>query len=339
MKKYLTTYDINPMVVRLAHFLNGLHKNPQSIPLKIYGIPRGGIPVAYLLTKFGFILADTPEEADIFVDDIIDSGRTLERWCDEYPGKPFFALIDAENKEDDTWYVFPWEVKDPLKSNTDDSIAGTILNRIKLAGAPYFANDNIAAFLEEGDIQKLQDEVATRILSVMQGLVIDVDNDHNTQDTAKRVAKMYLQEVFKGRYEKAPAKTFFPNAKKLDEMYITGPISIRSTCSHHFVPIIGQCWVGVIPGESVIGLSKFNRIIDWLASRPQIQEELIIQIADELEKTIKPRGLAIVLKANHMCMTWRGVKEPGDSLMTNSVMRGIFREKPEARAEFMALIK
>lgn len=339
MKKYLDNDDIANLCLVLSHRIERLVTRKENLPINVFGIPRGGIPVAYLLTAFGFTVATKPEDADIFVDDIIDSGRTLERWCDEYPGKPFFALMDAENKQPDTWYVFPWEVRDPLKNNTDDSIAGTILNRIKLAGAPYFANDNIAAFLEEGDILKLQDEVATRVLSVMRGLIIDVDNDHNTQDTAKRVAKMYIQEVFKGRYEEAPTKTFFPNAKKLDEMYITGPISIRSTCSHHFVPIIGQCWVGVIPGESVIGLSKFNRIIDWLASRPQIQEELIIQIADELEKTIKPQGLAIVLKANHMCMTWRGVKEPGDSLMTNSVMRGIFREKPEARAEFMALIK
>lgn len=337
MQEFLNNNDIKTMVFDLAKTIKDAF--PINSLIKVYGIPRGGVPVSYLLTRFGLTIADTPEEADVFVDDIIDSGRTMERWCDEYPGKPFLALISEENKKPGTWYVFPWEVKDPLRSTTDDTIAGTILNRIKLAGAPYFANDNIAEFFEEGDIKKLQDEVAIRILAVMKGLIIDVENDHNTKGTAERVAKMYIQEVFKGRYEKHPTTTFFPNIKKLDEMYITGPISIRSTCSHHLVPIIGQCWVGVIPGESVIGLSKFNRLIDWLASRPQIQEELIIQIADELERTIEPKGLAIVLKANHMCMTLRGVKEPSDSLMTNSVMRGIFREKPEARAEFMALIK
>jgi GTP cyclohydrolase I len=180
--------------------------------------------------------------------------------------------------------------------------------------------------------------LSKRASHFLRGLVIDIDNDHNTKGTADRIAKMYLQEVFKGRYLPAPKVTDFPNAKGLDEVYTIGPITIRSACSHHFVPIIGRCWIGIIPGDRVIGISKFNRIVDWIASRPQIQEEMAMQIANYIEEQIQPKGLAVIIEATHMCMTWRGVKEPMESMMKNSIMRGVFRDKPEARAEFMALV-
>ena len=149
---------------------------------------------------------------------------------------------------------------------------------------------------------------------------------------------MYLTEVFKGRYTKRPKVTDFPNAKKLDEIYTVGAISVRSACSHHLVPITGKCWIGVIPSERVIGLSKFNRITDWVMSRPQIQEEGAIQLADTIEKLIKPKGLAVIIKAKHQCMTWRGVKD-NETEMVTSVMRGIFRTTPEARSELMDIFK
>jgi GTP cyclohydrolase I len=149
---------------------------------------------------------------------------------------------------------------------------------------------------------------------------------------------MYLNEVFKGRYIPAPRVTDFPNAKELDELYILGPISIRSACSHHLVPIIGQAWVGVLPNDRVIGISKFNRVIDWVMSRPHIQEEAVIMIADELERLMKPKGLAVLVKAEHLCMTWRGVKEH-ETLMTNSIMRGEFRENTALKAEFLSAIQ
>ena len=307
---------------------------------KAYPIPRGGVPAAYAVMKHEprIELVADPDDADFFIDDIIDSGATLQHWCDAYPGKPFFALIDkteADNPWKDSWVVFPWESKEKAE---DDSIVGTILNRIKAAGAAFHANDNIAAFIQEGELTLLQNEVEKRADHFLRGLLVDVDNDHNTVGTAHRVAKMYLREVFKGRYMPAPKITDFPNAKGLDEMYMTGPITIRSACSHHFVPIFGRCWIGIVPGERVIGLSKFNRIVDWIASRPQIQEELVMQIADFIEEQIQPKGLAVVVEATHMCMTWRGVKEPMSAKMTTNVMRGAFRDKPEARAEFMTLV-
>lgn len=213
-----------------------------------------------------------------------------------------------------------------------------IKNRIRLAGASFHANDNISRFLQHGEIDLLQNEVEEKIKAVLEALVIDVESDHNTQETAKRVAKMYLKEVFAGRYVEPPKITEFPNAKQLDEIYTLGPITIRSACSHHLVPITGRAWIGILPSDRVIGISKFVRLVNWIMARPQIQEEATVQLADIIEKMIEPRGLAIVIEAQHQCMTWRGVKE-SETVMTSSVMRGVFRDKPEARAEFLRLIK
>ena len=214
------------------------------------------------------------------------------------------------------------------------NISETIKNRIKLDKASYFANDNIASYIREGELELLKKEVEEKLQGLLESLIIDTENDHNTIETAKRVSKMYLTEVFKGRYEQCPKVTDFPNAKKLDQIYTVGPISVRSFCSHHLVPIIGKCWIGVIPSDRVIGLSKFNRVADWVLSRPQIQEEAAIQLADTIEKLIKPLGLAVIIKAQHQCMTCRGVKD-NETEMVTSVMRGIFRDQSEARSELM----
>ena len=219
-----------------------------------------------------------------------------------------------------------------------EPISTTIKKRIELEKANYFANDNIADFIHEGELEILKEEVTEKIQSLLESLIIDTKYDHNTIETAQRVAKMYLNEVFKGRYHKKPKVTDFPNAKNLDQIYTVGAISVRSACSHHLVPIIGKCWIGVIPSDRVIGLSKFNRIVDWVMSRPQIQEEAAIQLADTIEKLIKPKGLAVIVKASHQCMTWRGVKD-NDTQMVTSVMRGIFRETAEARSELMDIFK
>lgn len=210
---------------------------------------------------------------------------------------------------------------------------------LRLNNIPFKANDNISLMLTEENLEELQFEVAQKVQALLEALVIDTSNDHNTKETAQRVAKMFIREVYKGRYLPGPKITDFPNAKKLDEMYVTGPITIRSACSHHLVPIFGRCWIGILPGERVIGLSKFNRIVDWIASRPQIQEEMTVQIANYIEEHLAPKGLAVIVEATHMCMTWRGVKEPMDAKMTTSVMRGIMRHDAAARNEFLSLIK
>lgn len=337
-KTILTHLDINGLAHAAAKTIDDLMPPGAR---KVYAIPRGGVPALYAVLATGLELTpvNDPSEANFFFDDIIDSGATMERWCDAYPERPFFALVDKTDANSlflNKWVVFPWEAGDDRAQ--DDSIVGTIVNRLKAGNAPFHANDNISDFVAPGELGLLKAEVEKRAEHFLRGLVIDLDNDHNTVGTAHRVAKMYIDEVFKGRYQPAPVITDFPNAKGLDEMYMSGPITVRSACSHHFVPIVGRCWIGIIPGERVIGLSKFNRIVEWVASRPQIQEELVMQIADYIEQQISPKGLAVVVEATHMCMTWRGVREPMSAKMTTNVMRGAFRDKPEARAEFMALV-
>jgi GTP cyclohydrolase I len=217
-------------------------------------------------------------------------------------------------------------------------ISERIRQRIVNAKAPYLANDNIAAFIGEGDIEELEKEVADKVRDLLRTLVIDIENDHNTEETAERVARMYLHEVFKGRYQEQPKIASFPNVKNLDEIYTVGPITVRSACSHHLVPILGNCWIGIKPGERVIGLSKFSRVADWVFSRPHIQEEAVIILADEIERLCQPKGLAILVKAQHYCMKWRGVKELQTSMM-NSVVRGDFRHDPSLKQEFFELVK
>lgn len=339
-KVYLSMGDVMTMTRQLVNAI--YPKLPPDERVLFHPIPRGGIPVGFALMAADsrFTPTDNPEKAVFFLDDIIDSGNTMEEWCDNYPGIPFYALVDKRAEESADaypyWVVFPWENAD--EGTIDDSVVGTITNRLKRAGQSFFANDNISAFIQGGEMETLEVEIEKRVTNLLRGLLIDIDHDHNTKGTAKRIARMYLHEVFKGRYEVAPQITEFPNYRHLDEVYVTGPITIRSTCSHHLAPIVGKCWIGVIPGDNVIGLSKFNRLIDWVASRPQIQEELAIQISDKLEELIKPEGLAVIIEATHMCMTWRGVREEPSAKMTTSVMRGAFRDKPEARAEFMSIV-
>ena len=214
-----------------------------------------------------------------------------------------------------------------------------IRERVMAARKRFNANDNIADFIEPGELEKLLDEVTDKMKGVLGSLVIDTDNDHNTGDTARRVAKMYVNEVFRGRYVKGPEITEFPNAEHLNELMIVGPITVRSACSHHFCPVIGRIWIGVLPNEhtNVIGLSKYARLAEWIMGRPQIQEEAVIQLADLIQRKTQPDGLAIVMEASHYCMAWRGVKDM-DSKMINSVMRGVFLKDANPRREFLSLI-
>jgi GTP cyclohydrolase I len=212
-----------------------------------------------------------------------------------------------------------------------------LFDTIRASGASMKANDNIAEHLTELDLARIESNVTQAVRDLLRALLIDKDSDHNTVGTPERVARMYVREVFKGRYLPPPDITDFPNAKDLDEVYTVGPIAVRSACSHHLVPIIGSAWIAVKPSDRVIGLSKFNRLTDWVMSRPQIQEEATVMLADAIEQMIKPEGLAVVIKAQHQCMSWRGVKDSGTT-MTTSIMRGIFRNVPEARAEVMALL-
>ena len=227
----------------------------------------------------------------------------------------------------------------PAATAEGTPISTIIRQRLQDAGQRFHANDNIAAFLNPHELEQLLDEVAEKMQGVLDSLVIDTVNDHNTQDTARRVAKMYVKEVFKGRYTHAPVLTEFPNAEYLNELMIVVPITVRSSCSHHLCPVIGKLWVGVLPNKqsNVIGLSKYARLVDWIMGRPQIQEEAIVQLADTIMEKTRPDGLAVVMECSHFCMSWRGVREM-DSKMLNSVMRGAFLRDANLRREFLALI-
>lgn len=218
-------------------------------------------------------------------------------------------------------------------------VSARIRARIVQARQRFHANDNIAAFINEGETEALLEEVAAKMQGVLDSLVIDTESDHNTHDTARRVAKMYLTEVFRGRYVSAPPVTEFPNAERLNELMIVGPITVRSACSHHFCPIMGRLWIGLMPNEhsNLIGLSKYARLAEWIMSRPQIQEEAITQMAELLMNKVSPDGLAVIMEADHFCMHWRGVRD-AETKMVNSVMRGSFLKNSALRREFLSLI-
>ena len=229
----------------------------------------------------------------------------------------------------------------PLVPAADEGtpVSVKIRERLLAARQRFHANDNIADYIEPGELEALLDEVEQKMQGVLDSMVIDTTSDHNTADTARRVAKMYLNEVFRGRYARGPSITEFPNAEHLNELMIVGPLTVRSACSHHFCPVIGKLWIGVMPNEhtNVIGLSKYARLADWVMGRPQIQEEAVVQLADLIMEKTQPDGLALVMEASHYCMAWRGVKDM-DSKMINSVMRGVFLKDPALRREFLALI-
>jgi len=200
------------------------------------------------------------------------------------------------------------------------------------------ANSNIVKYMEENGITKqaIRDNVEKAYQGVLDALLIDTEHDHNTRETAHRVAKMMVNEIYKGRYEEMPKVTSFPNDKHYDGLYSVGPIEVRATCAHHSMPIVGNAWVAVLPGKRVIGLSKFSRIIDWLSSRPTIQEELCEQVADTLVEVTEAKGIYVVIKASHGCCTQRGIKA-SNSNMTTAVIRGEFRGNSDLKREALEL--
>lgn len=201
----------------------------------------------------------------------------------------------------------------------------------------FRCNDNISEFIKDYELELLVEEVAEKMQGVLESLVIDTENDHNTKDTAHRVAKMFVLETFGGRYVPAPKVTSFPNMG-YNGLYTTGPISIKSTCAHHFQNIVGKCWIGVVPESDVIGLSKFNRIVQHIACRPQIQEEMTTQISAALQKCTQSENIAVVLKAEHHCMTHRGVREHESDMFT-TYLGGTFKTNDALRAEFYSIIQ
>ena len=218
-----------------------------------------------------------------------------------------------------------------------DKVSDIIRKRLVLNGVDFKANDNIADHLKKGELEKIQKEVEEGFMAVFDSLLIDRENDWNSEDSPKRLAKMLCQEIFNGRYSAPPKITAFPNASKYDQLYVVGPIAINSTCAHHWQPFNGFVWVGVTPGSKVIGLSKFHRLCKYYAERPQIQEELTEQIAKAVQEATDAPGVAVLIKAKHFCVCNRGVRDTSSQMIT-SKLTGNIRETDSLKQEFFQLV-
>lgn len=205
------------------------------------------------------------------------------------------------------------------------SISEVIRQRLKEAGHRYWAGDNISEFINEEEKQDLIDEITVAFEGVLDSLVIDRENDPNSQDTPRRLAKMYVREIMSGRYEPAPKVTAFPNDNPRDRY--TGLINVRaeilSMCSHHHQPVKGVCYIGLLPSTRVIGLSKYTRIAQWCARRGTLQEELARQIAEKIMECTGSEDVGVYIQATHGCMENRGV-QAHSSLTQTTVLHGQF---------------
>ena len=214
-----------------------------------------------------------------------------------------------------------------------------VTRRIKDANKRYWAGDNISEFIYEGEKEKLIEEAAEKFEGVLDALLIDRHNDPNSHGTAKRLAKMYYNELMQGRYDRIPTATAFPNE---GENAYTGMLVVRSelksVCSHHHQPVTGVAYIGVIPNGKVIGLSKYTRIAQWCARRGTLQEELANDIAREIQKATNAEHLGVYIQATHGCCENRGIMAYS-SLTQTTVLKGAFNADAGTKKEFMDNIK
>jgi GTP cyclohydrolase I len=214
-----------------------------------------------------------------------------------------------------------------------------VTRRLKDANKRHWAGDNISEFIYEGEKQTLIEEAAEKFEGVLDALLIDRATDPNSQGTAKRLAKMYYNELMQGRYDKIPTATAFPNE---GEDAYTGMLVVRSelksVCSHHHQPVSGVAYIGIIPNGKVIGLSKYTRIAQWCARRGTLQEELCNDIAREIKKATNSKNIGVYIQATHGCCENRGIMAHS-SLTQTTVLEGSFKEDPGTKKEFMDNIK
>jgi GTP cyclohydrolase I len=214
-----------------------------------------------------------------------------------------------------------------------------IKQRLKDQNIRHWAGDNISSVLEDGDKQKLIDEATTSFEDVLDSLIIDRDNDPNSHGTARRLAKMYFNELMSGRYEPAPSATAFPNdsAERYEGMLVVRS-ELRSMCSHHHQPVAGVAYIGIIASNKLIGLSKYTRIAQWCARRGTLQEELATDIAREIMKATESENVGVYIQATHGCCENRGIMAHS-SLTQTTVLKGSFHNDPGCKKEFMDNIK
>lgn len=299
IKKLLTHNDIAELASRAAERLLHIAQQSGKPYLRVYPIPRGGVPAFYMTMTCeacpGVVPVDNPKHADVFFDDIQDSGETRKRYAELYPGIPFIVLFSKVSTND--WIVFPWETGDTEGTGIEDNIR------------------RILQFIGEDPTR--------------QGLL----------ETPARVAKAYA-EWFDGYQADIPAlfKTFTDGAEDCDEMVIIENIPVESFCEHHMARFHGVAHVGYVPDGKIIGLSKIPKLVRAFSHRLQVQERLTNQVADSLQENLTPRGVAVVLRCEHTCMSSRGARVHG-TVTTTSAMRGVFRDDLAARSEFLNLVK
>lgn len=295
-KVHLTHAEVRRLVAemagKIAHTLG--RRN-----ITVYPVPRGGVPVAYYLAGLlpGISIGHSPTDANIIVDDLIDSGATEKRFKEKYGHEGFFALIDKRDDilYGDKWIVFPWE-DDGKEDKSAEDIVVRLLQRIG--------------------------EDPTR-----QGLL----------ETPKRVIKAWEEMTSGYKQNpKDVMKVFEDGAEGYGEMVIERNLPFYSNCEHHMLPFFGTADIAYIPEKHVIGVSKIQRVLDIFAKRLQVQERLTTQVADAFMEHLQPKGVGVILRARHLCMECRGVRTQGHHMET-SALRGNFLDNGNVRSEFLAL--
>jgi|TARA_A100001011_G_scaffold361142_1_gene409021 GTP cyclohydrolase I len=219
------------------------------------------------------------------------------------------------------------------------SISDDIKQRLEEADQRYWAGDNISDYIQPGEKDMLIEELTEKFEDVLKGLVIDIKNDPNSMETGRRLAKMYINELMSGRYDPKPNATAFPNdSTTAYKGLLTVRSEIVSMCSHHHQPVKGVAYIGIIAGDSLIGLSKYTRIAQWCALRGTLQEELAMDIAREITKATNSENVGVYIQATHGCVEHRGIKAHS-SLTQTTVLEGAFKNDPATKKEFMDNIK
>lgn len=297
-KIFLTHETVQAECRRIAHQI--IEDAFPEYDVRLYGIPRGGIPVAYMVfaeiqrkakPSLQCTIVEKPEEANVFIDDIIDSGKTRDRFCSTYLGKRFYAIIEEKKGG---WYIFPWE----MGLNQDTSALDIPLRMLEYIGE-------------------------------------NPERD-GLRDTPKRVVKAW-DEMFRG-YKQDPAECLgrvFDNEEHYDEMAILRDIEMYSMCEHHILPFFGKVHVAYIPTGKIVGISKIARLVECFSRRLQVQERLTQQIANALDETLKPLGVAVMIEAKHLCMISRGIQKQ-NSVMVTTALKGVLKEQA-SRMEFLLL--
>ena len=294
----LSHFDVQQLTKRVAHQIVA---EVSKARIRIYGVPRGGIPVAYLLLQnHGFAVSEDPFTADAIVDDLVDSGNTRQRYYRDWPDKPFYALIQKD-PDDPRWIVFPWEATE--ESSTED--------------------------------------ITVRLL---QYIGEDPTRD-GLKDTPKRVSNAWKDWTNGYGVDIAKLLTTF-EAENVDEMILQKGLPFYSHCEHHLAPFFGTADIAYIPTPEngnlskcrIVGLSKISKVLDAFAHRLQVQERMTAQIATALWEHLHPLGVAVRVRARHLCMESRGIHKQGHETVTQA-LRGVFKTDDKARQEFTSAVR